>query len=135
MFKIYHYFVKIHAGRLLLWCYLNWYFVTLYYHFDPSIKLWINSLGISVVIGTAVMLSVSVNGRMDYWQTFRLYWMPFAVSSFAALIKNKGYFIIFSSNPYEIFSAVLACGLFLFGVLLLKWCDANWSNTTKNKPA
>ena len=123
MNSIYYYFVNIKPGRLVLWCYLIWYFVTLYFHFDPSPKLWINSVGISVVIGTALMLSVS-GSTTDYWQTFRLYWMPFAVSSFAALIKNKGYFVIFSPSFYEVSIALIACGLFALIVAVVKWTKA-----------
>lgn len=120
MNSIYCYFVNIKPGRLVLWCYLIWYFVTLYFHFDSSPKLWINSIGISVVIGTALMLSVS-GGAPNHWQTFRLYWMPFAVSSFAALIKNKGYFVIFSPSFYEVSIALCACGLFVLIVAVVKW--------------
>lgn len=118
---IYRYFVNIKLDRLVLWCYLIWYFVTLYFHFDPSPKLWINSVGISVVIGTALMLSVSSRICDDYWQTFRLYWMPFAVSSFAALIKNQQYFVIFSSNLGEVLVALGCCALFLALVAIVKW--------------
>ncbi len=120
MAAIYVYFAEIKPGRLVLWCYLIWYFVTLYFHFDPSPKIWINSLGISLVIGSALMLSVS-GGESNRWQTFRLYWMPFAVSSFAALIKNKGYFVIFSSSLYEVSVAVCACGFFVLIVAVVKW--------------
>ena len=125
MLKIYNYFVAIKWARLILWCYSLWYLVTLYFHFDPSPTLWINSLGISAVIGTALMLSVTnvtiPKSKTDHWQTFRLYWMPFAVSSFAALIKNQGYFIIFSPNMHEVLSALGACSLFLALVAILKW--------------
>lgn len=114
------YFVEIKPGRVVLWCYLIWYFVTLYYHFDASPKLWINSVGISLVIGTALMLSVSAGSKPDNWQTFRLYWMPFAVSSFAALIKNQGYFVIFSPHLNEVATAAGACGIFLAMVAIVK---------------
>lgn len=119
MFSIYHYFAHIKTGRLVLWCYLIWYLVTLYFHFDPSPKIWINSLGISVVIGSALMLSVSGSASAP-WQTFRLYWMPFAVSSFSALIKDKGYFVIFSPSVYEVSVAIVACVLFLLIVAVVK---------------
>jgi len=125
MHLIYLYFAHIKPGRLVLWCYLIWYFVTLYFHFDPSPTLWINSVGISVVIGTALMLSISANTSADYWQTFRLYWMPFAVSSFAALIKNQHYFVIFSSNIGEVLTALGCCGLFLAMVAIVKWSYTN----------
>ena len=121
---IYLYFVNIKPGRLVLWCYLIWYFVTVFYHFDPSPKLWINSIGISIVIGTALMLSVSSGARNDHWQTFRLYWMPFAVSSFAALIKNKGYFVILSPDFSEVASGVVCCSIFLAMMGLIKWSHA-----------
>jgi len=135
MSVIYCYFVEIKPGRVVLWCYLIWYFVTLYYHFDSSLTLWINSVGISVVIGTALILSVSRGGRVDYWQTFRLYWMPFAVSSFAALIKNQGYFVIFSPNFYEVFVAFCCCVLFVVLVVVLKWSAGNRFTPSNNKPA
>lgn len=125
MRSIYLYFVKVRPGRLVLWCYLIWYFVTLYFHYDPSPKLWVNSVGISVVIGTALMLSISSNSAPDYWQTFRLYWMPFAVSSFSALIKNQHYFVIFSSNKGEVLTALGCCGLFLAMVAIVKWSYTN----------
>jgi hypothetical protein len=121
MFKIYRYFVTIKVGRLVLWCYLIWYLVTLYYHFDTSLSLWVNSLGISLVIGTGLMLSVTHGGKENHWQTFRLYWMPFSVSSFAALIKNQHYVVIFSPNSHEIITAVIACGIFLAAVALVKF--------------
>jgi hypothetical protein len=120
MESVVRYFGEIKLGRMVLWCYLIWYFVTLYYHFDASPKLWINSVGISLVIGTALMLSVNTAGKSDIWQTFRLYWMPFAVSSFAALIKNQGYFVIFSPHLNEVITAVGACGIFLAMVAIIK---------------
>lgn len=126
---VFYYFAGIRPGRLVLWCYLIWYFVTLYYHFDASPKLWINSVGISVVIGTALMLSVSASATKDYWQTFRLYWMPFAVSSFAALIKDQHYFVIFSPHISEVFTALGCCVLFLAMVAIVKW-----SYTIKEMP-
>jgi hypothetical protein len=123
MYSIYRYFVNIKPGRLVLWCYLIWYLVTVYFHFDSSPKIWINSLGISFVIGSALMLSVS-GSVADRWQTFRLYWMPFAVSSFAALIKNKGYFVIFSPSLYEVCVVLSACGVFVVFVAVVKWTKA-----------
>lgn len=117
------YFFRLKPGKLVLWYYLIWYFVTVYFHFDPNPKIWINALGISLVIGIALMLSVS-NGqspRANPWQTFRLFWMPFAVSSFSSLIKGQGYFVIFSSHLDEVLVALGACLLFTLFVVALKW--------------
>lgn len=121
--SILNYFVQIKPGKMVLWFYLIWYFVTVYFHFDPNPKIWINAVGISVVIGIALMLSVS-NGQSPLanpWQTFRLFWMPFAVSSFSSLIKGQGYTVIFSPQLYEIVVALSACVLFGLLVVVLKW--------------
>lgn len=117
------YFSHLPFGKMVLWYYLIWYFVTAYFHFDPNPKIWINALGISVVIGIALMLSVS-NGQSPLanpWQTFRLFWMPFAVSSFSSLIKGQGYTVIFSPHLREVLIALAACLLFTLCVAALKW--------------
>lgn len=117
------YFSRLPFGKMVLWYYLIWYFVTVYFHFDPNPKIWINALGISVVIGIALMLSVS-NGQSPLanpWQTFRLFWMPFAVSSFSSLIKGQGYTVIFSPHLREVLIALAACLLFTLFVAALKW--------------
>ena len=44
------------------------------------------------------------------WQTFRLFLMPFCVSSFSALIKGQGYILILPSRPLELcVSFLLRC--------------------------
>ncbi len=117
-----NYFVQLKPGKMVLWFYLIWYLVTVYFHFDPNPKIWINALGISVVIGIALMLSVS-NGQSPLanpWQTFRLFWMPFAVSSFSSLIKGQGYTVIFSPDLGEVLVALSACLVFGLLVVMLK---------------
>ena len=56
------YLAKLETGKLVLWCYLIWYLVTLVFYFDPSPAIWINSIGISVIIGIALLLSVGSAG-------------------------------------------------------------------------
>jgi hypothetical protein len=118
-----NYFSAITAGRAVLWCYLLWYLVTVFFHFDPSPRLWLNSVGISAVIGIALMLSVSRSSGapVDRWQTFRLFLMPFCVSSFSSLIKDAGYLFIIPPRPEEWLVAVGACGVFGLFLALLKW--------------
>lgn len=79
-------------------------------------------MGISAVIGTALLLSVysSKTGKRDPWQTFRLYLMPFCVSSFSALIKDQGFIVFVSPNIKENTTAVLCCVLFLLAILIIK---------------
>lgn len=91
MKEVIQYLYKIKLDKTILWCYLIWYVVVIYFYFEPSLKIWINSIGISAVIGTGLMFSVSSGktGKSVHWQTFRLYLMPFCVSSFSALIKGR----------------------------------------------
>lgn len=106
-----NYLARLPNGKLILWCYLIWYLVVVHFHFDPSPKIWINALGISAIIGTGLRLSVATpgGGRTDPWQVFRLYMMPFGVSSFSALIKGQGFVLIFSPDPGEVTTGIGAC--------------------------
>ena len=116
------YFYEIKLDKAILWCYLIWYLVVVWFHFDPSPKVWINAVGISVVIGTGLLLSVS-SGAMrdrDYWQTFRLYLMPFCVSSFSTLIKDQSFFVIVPPNIQETLVALFCCAVFLTIIFVIK---------------
>ena len=124
MERVIRYLYEIRPSKAVLWCYLIWYVVTVSFHFDPSPKVWINSIGISAVIGTGLLLSVASGGTKDHWQTFRLYLMPFCVSSFAALIKDQGFIVVISPNIEETIVAVGICLLFLTTIALIKF---NWN--------
>jgi hypothetical protein len=116
------YLYEIKLGKIILWCYFIWYITIVYFYFDSSPKIWINSIGISAVIGTGLMLSVS-SGKdsvSDRWQTFRLYLMPFCVSSFSALIKEHGFIVFVSPKIAETTLAALYCSLFLAVVYAVK---------------
>lgn len=115
------YLYEIKLDKAILWCYLIWYVTVVCFHFDPSVKIWINSIGISAVIGTGLMLSVSSSkGERDRWQAFRLYLMPFCVSSFSALIKEQGFILFISPNIKETIVSVSCCVLFISVILLVK---------------
>lgn len=117
------YLANLTTGRLILWCYFIWYVVVLVRYFDPSYQLWLTSLGLSVIIGLALLISTTAgsNGaRLNRWQTFRLFLTPFCVSSFAALVKGHGFVLIFSPRPMEILMAVGMCALLCGSVLVLK---------------
>jgi len=119
MKRLIDYLYNIKPGKAILWCYLIWYLVIVYFYFDPSLKIWVNSIGISAVIGTALLLSVSAQGR-DSWQVFRLYLMPFCVSSFSALIKGQNFFIVISPKIEESIVAVVLCAMFLGTIAFIK---------------
>jgi hypothetical protein len=115
------YLYEIKLDKAILWCYLIWYVTVVCFHFDPSVKIWINSIGISAVIGTGLMLSVSSSkGERDRWQAFRLYLMPFCVSSFSALIKEQGFIVFISPNIKETIVSVSCCVLFILVILVVK---------------
>lgn len=119
------YVVNLKPGKAVLWCYLLWYLATIYFHFEATPRLWLNSLGISAMIGTGLLLSVNQTSR-DHWQIFRLYMMPFGVSSFSALIKGKGFVLIFSPQSNELLISAGLCTLFLASVAAIKMaCGKN----------
>lgn len=99
--SVLHYFATLTTGRTILWCYLIWYVNVLVHYFDPSPRLWLTSLGISAVVGFALILSTSsgiAGGKKDGWQTFRLFLMPFCVSSFSAMVKGRDFVVIFAPD-------------------------------------
>ena len=117
-----HYFSNLPNGKIVLWCYLIWYLTTVVNHFDSSPSIWLNSLGISVVIGIALILSVGGVSSMkaDMWQTLRLFAMPFCVSSFSSLIKGKGYVLVFPPSVPELVVAVGLCVVFVVAAVSLR---------------
>lgn len=116
------YFASLGTAKIVLWCYLIWYLVTVVNHFDPSPAIWLNSLGISAVIGVALVLSVGGQALRiaDRWQTIRLFLMPFCVSSFSSLIKGHGFVLIVPPNRSEQLVSFGACAAFLLVVMVLK---------------
>ena len=121
---IYQYVRNLSLGKMLLWCYLIWYLVTLAHHFDPAPRLWLNALGISGLIGTGLIFSVSSPGgvkSIERWQLMRLFLMPFCVSSFASLTKDRGFVLVFSSNWSELKMALACCAGFLSVVFAAKY--------------
>ena len=112
------YLQNLSTGRIILWCYFIWWVVSIIHHFDASPRIWVTSLGLSGIIGAALILSTrSSSGavtKMDPWVVFRLFLMPFCVSSFAALVKDAGYVLVFPPSFRE-----NAIGLGIIVVFLL----------------
>ena len=115
------YFANLTIARIILWCYLIWYLVVLGNYFDPDLRIWLTSLGLAAIVGTALYLSSTAQGnKLGAWQIVRLFMMPFFVSSFAALVKGRGFILIFSPRPREIMIALGLCGVFCVAVWILK---------------
>ena len=122
--RVLRYFAQLTTGRIVLWCYAVWYVVIVASHFDPSLRLWLTSLGLSAIIGFALILSTRPTGgkpvKADHWQTFRLFLMPFCVSSFAALVKDAGFILIFPPSLRDNLIGFAAIAAFLLLVTLLR---------------
>jgi len=125
------YIAQLYPGNILLWVYLIWYLTISTLYFDDDPKLWLTALGISLIVGFALVLSTScwpINIRaLDRWQTFRLFLIPFLVSSYSLLIKDKGCFVIF---PPDLKTNSIALGIiisFVIIVVLVKKMSGNKS--------
>ena len=117
------YLANLNTGRLILWCYAIWYLVVLIRYFDPSPALWLTSLGLSGIIGYALLLSTRAaigTAALGRWGIFRLFLMPVCVSSFAALVKGRGFILIFSPRLGENLFAIGLCAGFCGLVALLR---------------
>ncbi len=108
-----------------MWCYFIWWSAVLVRHFDPSPRLWLNSLGLSVIIGLALYVNTTASGmnrvRLEPWPVFRLFLIPFCVSSFAALIKGRDFILVFSPQWTESAPAAVLCATLGGLVALARW--------------
>jgi hypothetical protein len=105
------------TGRIILWCYFIWYIVVVVRYFDPNPLIWLTSIGLSAIIGFALFVNTTRSGEkrltLARWQVFRLFLTPFCVSSFSALVKGRGFILIFSPDPAEIGFAGALCLAFV----------------------
>ena len=121
MKSLFAYLANLTTGRIVLWCYLIWYLVVLFQYFDSSLRIWLTSLGLSAIIGTALYISSTAQGnKLGRWQIARLFMMPFFVSSFSALVKGQGFTLVFSPKPAEILLALGLCAGFCLVVWAVK---------------
>ncbi|MGI8604532.1 MAG: hypothetical protein ACR2OZ_16290 [Verrucomicrobiales bacterium] len=118
------YLGNLTPGRIILWCYAIWYVINVAHHFDPAPRLWLTSVGLSAIIGTALLISTRSASRgtteLDGWQIFRLYLMPFCVSSFAALVKDEDYVLVFPPRWQENIIGFGSMAVFVLIVIALK---------------
>ena len=118
------YLANLTLPRIILWCYAIWYAVNVWNHFDPKPHLWITSFGLAMIVGFALLLNSATsskgNSRLDRWQLFRLFLTPFCVSSFAALVKDADYVLLFPPAVDENLVGLLCIAIFLGVVAALK---------------
>ena len=121
--RLARYLGGLNTPRQILWCYLLWYLVVLVRYFDPSPRVWLTSFGLSGIVGFALYLSTAGTSevtRLERWQLFRLFLMPFCVSSFAALVKDRGFILVFSTRWQDLAWGVGLIAGFLGVVRVLK---------------
>ena len=121
---LFRYFQRLDRGRQVLWCYAIWYVVVLVRYFDPKPELGLTSIGLSGIVGVALLLSTRAGAaattELNRWAVFRLFLMPFCVSSFAALVKGRGFVLIFSPRIEENVLAAGICLVFLTTIAALR---------------
>jgi hypothetical protein len=104
------YFARLSVPKLVLWCYLAWYVAIVSCYFDPSPLLWLSSVGIAALIGMGLVFATRVPAhKMDRWTLFRLFLFPFCVSSYSALIKGKGFILLFPTERGPLLTGMAAC--------------------------
>jgi hypothetical protein len=137
--RILSYFARLTNGRIVLWSYLVWYLVTVATHFDPSPRLWATSIGLSAIIGVALWISTrsgtAGTTELDRWQVFRLFLMPFCVSSFAALVKDEGYVLVFPPTMGLNVLGLALVAAFVASVLRLRAADAARHGSVEAEPS
>ena len=93
-------------------------------YFDPNPRLWVNALGLSLIIGTGLYLSTAYAGptrrELGFWPVARFYLMPFCCSSFSSLIKGRGFVLIFDPDFWANLFALGLCAAFCTLVVSLK---------------
>lgn len=121
------YLAGLTVGRYVLWCYFIYWIVVVVRYFDPRPQLWLTSVGLSLIIGFALYVNTTRSGkervRLGGWPTFRLFLTPFCVSSFAALVKDHGFVLIFSPRWWETAAAAALCG----GLGAAAWAARRWT--------
>lgn len=99
------YFANLNPARTVLWCYGLWYALNVWNHFDARPRIWLTSLGLSAIIGFALLLSTGTlrwpENKTQRWLVFRMFLIPFCVSSFAAIVKDAGFILIFPPSMRE----------------------------------
>jgi hypothetical protein len=107
------YLAQLSLSRMVLCCYFIWYVVFVVRYFDSTAAIWLTALGISVCVGFALLLSTwTAHARFWSFTTTHLFLVPFCVSSFSALVKDRGFILIFSPHQWENGVAGGLCVLF-----------------------
>ena len=101
-----------HWKSLTLTFYFIWYVYIVVIHFDSTFEIWSNALVIALVVGVALNANAGHSDHRDNWaKTARFFVIPFCVSSYAALIKDAGFFFIFPTDVMEVITGLAICSV------------------------
>ena len=115
------YLQKLSNVKLALWCYLIWYCLIVVRYFDSSVSIWLSALGLSFFVGVVNYLNLLSGGfKPDFWQSARCYIAPFCVSSYSALVKGKGFLLVFPPSTAENLLGAGIIGSFCLVVILAR---------------
>lgn len=118
------YLKNMKNNKVLLWCYLIWYLSMLSVYFISAPSMWVNSTGVALIVGYALVLSTGGNIitriQTRLWETLRLFFCPFLVSSFTAMTHKHDFSLIFSPKLHENLLAIGFCALFTAIIILSK---------------
>lgn len=118
------YLAGLTSSKIILWCYSLWYLVIFFKYFEADPALWLTSFGLSLIVGFALYTNAASAGAVkvkpDFWQAFRFYLTPFCVSSFSALVKGRGFFLVFSPQVPDLVCCFGVCALFCLATVLAK---------------
>lgn len=135
--RVIGYLRSLSAPRMLLWCYLLWYLFAVATYFDPNPRVWASSIGLSLIIGTGLYLSTAYakleRTSLSFWQIFRFYLMPFCVSSFSALIKGRGFILIFHPSLAKNLQSLAVCAGFCLLVYASKTVGVGSAKATAQR--
>ena len=130
------YLARLDATTLTLWCYFCWYVSIVIQYFDPTPGLWLSSVGIAFLIGFALNLAARHKGQKpDKRVVFRLYLFPFCVSSYSALIKGKGFILLFPTATKPLLVAIGTCCAFILFSMACKAIDQIRCQQDRVKPS
>ncbi len=125
LFMLLNYLARMPHSKLALWCYFFWYLCMVGLYFNPSPEIWLNSLGLCLVVGYALFLSTGPGTltrlKLQFWQSLRLFMCPFLVSSFSSLVKGKGFVLLFSPLLSDNLMATGTCLSFVGLAKLARW--------------
>ncbi|MBI4624655.1 MAG: hypothetical protein HY736_15730 [Verrucomicrobia bacterium] len=122
--KLVRYLANLDRRRFTLWSAFLWYAAIAIRHADGDYAAWLRSLGIAAIVGSILMLNATPpNGRwrnLEFWPAFRLFLIPFCVSSFASLAKGRDFFLIFPLNATDNLVAAGVIALFASAVAVAR---------------